>query len=66
VDPPDLGREGRSGCDRRWPPHIEQLSKHRKLCFWCLLAALASVAAVPQVLPEARLAWGELRARRER
>lgn len=34
----------------------EQASKHRKLCSWCLAASVASVAMVPQVLPEARLA----------
>lgn len=42
----------------------EQLSRHRRLCSWCLGAAAASVAMVPQVLPEARLAWGELAGRR--
>ncbi len=34
----------------------EQASKHRKFCSWCLTASIASVAMVPQVLPEARAA----------
>ncbi len=40
---------------------LEQISKHRKLCFWCLVAALTSILAVPAALPEARLAWHHLR-----
>lgn len=39
----------------------EQVSKHRRLCSWCLAAAAASVAMVPQVLPEARIALSALR-----
>ena len=35
----------------------EQATKHKKFCSWCLLAALANLAAVPQTLPEARAAW---------
>ena len=35
---------------------LEQLTKHRRLCSWCLVAAGASVASLPQVLPEARAA----------
>ncbi len=35
----------------------EQATKHKKFCSWCLLAALANVATVPQALPEARAAW---------
>lgn len=34
----------------------EQATKHRKFCSWCLAASVASVAMVPQVVPEARLA----------
>lgn len=34
----------------------EQASKHRRFCSWCLAATLASLATVPQVLPEARAA----------
>lgn len=41
----------------------EQASKHRKFCSWCLAASVASVAMVPQVLPEARLAIARLRDR---
>lgn len=39
----------------------EQATKHRKFCSWCLTASIASVAMVPQVLPEARLALRRLR-----
>jgi uncharacterized membrane protein len=42
----------------------EQLSKHRAICGWCTVAATASVATVPLVLPEARRAWAELAHRR--
>jgi uncharacterized membrane protein len=34
----------------------EQASKHRRFCSWCLAASVLSVAMVPQVVPEARLA----------
>jgi hypothetical protein len=43
---------------------VEQQSKHRRFCSWCLLAAGTSVAALPQVVPEARAAWRTLRAHR--
>lgn len=39
----------------------EQASKHRRFCSWCLAATVASVAMVPQVLPEARAALRHLR-----
>jgi uncharacterized membrane protein len=42
---------------------LEQGSKHRRFCSWCLLAAGLSAAMVPQVAPEARTAWGHLRSR---
>jgi uncharacterized membrane protein len=42
----------------------EQASKHRRFCSWCLAATVASVAMVPQVLPEARAALGHLRSGR--
>lgn len=32
----------------------EQISRHRRLCFYCLIAAAASLATVPAALPEAR------------
>jgi hypothetical protein len=34
----------------------EQWAKHRAFCSWCLLAASATFAAVPLVIPEARAA----------
>lgn len=40
---------------------VEQLTKHRRLCSWCLLAALTSVVTVTQTIPEARAAWRHLR-----
>ena len=43
---------------------VEQGSKHRRFCSWCLAAAGLSGAMVPQVLPEARLAWSQVRGRR--
>ena len=42
---------------------VEQGSKHRRFCSWCLLAATVSLATVPQALPEAAAA---LRPRRRR
>ncbi|MGE0026333.1 MAG: vitamin K epoxide reductase family protein [Thermoleophilia bacterium] len=39
----------------------EQVTRHRRLCGWCTLAAAADVARVPLVLPEARRAWHVLR-----
>jgi hypothetical protein len=30
---------------------IEQGSKHRRFCSWCLTAAVTSLAMIPQVLP---------------
>lgn len=41
----------------------EQVTKHRRLCSWCTLAAALSVASVPAALPEARAAWRQLRHR---
>ena len=35
---------------------LEQGTKHRRFCSWCLLAACVSVATVPQALPEAAAA----------
>jgi uncharacterized membrane protein len=40
---------------------VEQVSKHRAVCSWCTVAAAASAATVPLVLPEARRAWTWLR-----
>lgn len=42
---------------------VEQGSKHRRFCSWCVLTAATSVAAVPQALPEARSAWRAFRGR---
>ncbi len=41
----------------------EQGSKHRKFCSWCLLAAGATFAMLPAVVPETRRAWTALRTR---
>lgn len=42
---------------------LEQGTKHRRFCSWCVLAAATNVATVPQVLPEAAAAWRALRHR---
>ncbi|HVE64498.1 MAG TPA: vitamin K epoxide reductase family protein [Mycobacteriales bacterium] len=42
----------------------EQGTKHRRFCSWCTLSALATLAMVPQVLPEARAAARTLRGQR--
>jgi uncharacterized membrane protein len=39
----------------------EQLTKHRRLCSWCTLAAVAQIATFPVALPEARAAWRRIR-----
>ncbi|HEV2720887.1 MAG TPA: vitamin K epoxide reductase family protein [Thermoanaerobaculia bacterium] len=35
---------------------IDQPLKHRAFCFWCLIAATATFASVPLIVPEARQA----------
>jgi hypothetical protein len=40
---------------------VEQGTKHRRFCSWCLAAAALSVATVPQVVPEVHAAWHGLR-----
>jgi uncharacterized membrane protein len=39
---------------------LEQITKHRAICSYCLAAAAASFAAFPQAIPEARAAWRAL------
>lgn len=39
----------------------EQASKHRRFCSWCLAASAATMAMVPQVVPETRAAATSLR-----
>lgn len=41
----------------------EQITKHKRICSWCTVAAIASLASVPLVLPEAKQAWRALRSR---
>ncbi len=41
----------------------EQVTKHRKICSWCTVAALAQLATLPIALPEARAAFHRLRGR---
>jgi uncharacterized membrane protein len=43
---------------------VEQGSRHRRFCSWCLVASGLSLAMVPQVIPEAQGAWRQLRDRR--
>ncbi len=61
-----LALAAKAGADAAWGAYLtaEQGSKHRRFCSWCLLAAVSSVAAIPQALPEAGAAWRSLRARR--
>jgi len=39
---------------------FEEWREHRALCFWCLLASAAALAAVPVAIPEARAALRRL------
>jgi hypothetical protein len=39
---------------------VDQVAKHRALCVWCLIAAGATFAAVPLVIPEARAALRQI------
>jgi len=36
---------------------VDQWTKHKAFCFWCLLAAAATFATLPLTIPEAREAW---------
>jgi uncharacterized membrane protein len=40
----------------------EQVSRHRRVCSWCTLAAIANLAMVPTSLPEAKAALARRRA----
>jgi hypothetical protein len=40
---------------------VDQWTQHRAFCFWCLLAAGATFAAVPLTLPEAHAALKQIR-----
>ncbi len=40
---------------------IDQWTKHRAFCSWCLLAAAATIATVPLAMPEARIAYEHYR-----
>lgn len=40
---------------------VDQWTKHRAFCFWCLLGASASIASVPLAIPEARAALRHMR-----
>jgi len=42
---------------------VDQWTRHRAFCSWCLLAAGASFATVPLVIPEARAAMTSLGSR---
>ncbi len=51
---------GYDGAGAAWLT-AEQISKHRALCFYCLLASGATWGALAQAVPEARAAWRSLR-----
>lgn len=40
---------------------LDQWTKHRAFCFWCLVAATATFAMAPLVVPEARAAIRKLK-----
>lgn len=40
---------------------VDQWTKHRAFCSYCLVASAATFAVLPNVLPEAREAWETLR-----
>lgn len=42
---------------------VDQWTKHRAFCSWCLTAAAATFAVVPAAIPEARAAAGAFRRR---
>jgi uncharacterized membrane protein len=42
---------------------LEQGTKHKRFCTWCLIAAGASIAMVPVAVPEARRSLRHLRRR---
>lgn len=41
---------------------VDQWTKHRAFCIWCLLAAGATFVTVPLIIPEARVALRQLSA----
>lgn len=41
----------------------EQVTRHRRVCSWCTVAALAQLATLPLAVPEARAALRRLRER---
>lgn len=43
---------------------VDQWTKHRAFCFWCLIGAGASLASVPLAIPEARAALRRIRSDR--
>ena len=51
---------GYDGAGAAWLT-AEQITKHRALCFYCLLASAATWAALAQAVPEARYALRSLR-----
>lgn len=39
---------------------VDQWTKHRAFCFWCLLGAGASLASAPLVVAEAKAGWAAI------
>ena len=39
---------------------VDQWTKYRAFCIWCLMAAAATFATAPLALPEAKAAWKRL------
>jgi hypothetical protein len=44
---------------------VDQATKYKAFCFWCLLSAASTFATVPLVIPEARAAIRRLTARED-
>ena len=40
---------------------VDQWTKHKAFCFWCLVAATATFASAPLTIDEARRAWSNMR-----
>lgn len=55
----------KAGMDAAWGIvlTLEQGTKHKRFCSWCLTAAAASLATFPAAVPEAKAAWAALRKR---
>ncbi len=58
--PPTLAGKAAFDTTRADKLGVDWRKEHRAFCFWCLLAAGSTFAAVPLVVPEARAALRQL------